>query len=96
MFNNCQNFNQPLGSWNVSGVTSMISMLNSTSLSVNNYNNILTGWTGWNGITATKSVKPNVVFGAFGRKYSASSPAADARNYLLTVKNWTITDGGPI
>jgi hypothetical protein len=71
-------------------------MLNSTSLSVNNYNDILTGWTGWNGITATKSVKPNVVFGAIGRQYSASSPAADARNYLVTVKNWTITDGGPI
>jgi len=74
----------------------MGSMLDGTNISVTNYNDILTGWTGWNGITATKSVQPNVVFGASGRNYSAGSAAANAKNYLITVKGWTITDAGGI
>jgi hypothetical protein len=71
-------------------------MFQNSGLSVANYNDVLTGWTGWDGVTATKSVQSNVVFGAQGKNYSASSAAADARNYLITVKNWTITDAGGI
>ena len=96
MFYAANLFNQPIGSWNVSGVTDMSNMLNTTNISVTNYNDILTGWTGWNGITATKSVQPNVVFGASGRNYSSGSTASDARNYLVTVKGWVITDAGGI
>jgi hypothetical protein len=90
------NFNQNLGSWNVSGVTNMSSMLDGTSISVTNYNNILTGWTGWDGTGATKTLQSNVVFGAAGLNYSAGSPAAAARAYLITGKTWTITDAGGI
>ena len=96
MFTNTTNFNQNLGFWNVSGVTNMGSMLDGTSISVTNYNNILTGWTGWDGTGATKTLQSNVVFGAAGLNYSAGSPAAAARAYLITGKTWTITDAGGI
>jgi surface protein len=96
MFNGATNFNQNIGSWNVSGVTNMSNMLGSSALSVTNYNNILTGWTGWDGTGATKTLQSNVVFGAAGLNYSAGSPAAAARAYLITGKTWTITDAGGI
>jgi hypothetical protein len=71
-------------------------MFTSSALSVTNYNNILTGWTGWDGTGATKTLQSNVAFGASGINYSAGSPAAAARAYLITGKTWTITDAGGI
>ena len=96
MFNGATNFNQDLGNWNVANVLSMTNMFANTSLSTNNYNSILTGWTGWIGGVPTKSVKSNVPFSVGSTKYTSGSTANDARNYLLTGKTWTITDGGGI
>ena len=91
MFSYATAFNQPIGSWNVSGVTNMSNMLDNCGINKTNYNIILTGWTGWNGTGATKSVQSNVNFGANGRQYSTGTTAQAARLYLITGKTWTIT-----
>ena len=96
MFQNCDLFNQPIGSWDVSNVANMANMLNNTSISVDNYNDILTGWTGWDGTGATKTLQSNVTFGANGLNYSLGSAAEDAKNYLITGLTWTITDAGGV
>ena len=96
MFNNATNFNQDLGNWNVANVLNMTNMFANTSLSTTNYNDLLTGWTGWIGGTSTKSVQSNVPFSVGSTKYTSGSTANDARNYLVTGKTWTITDGGGI
>ena len=96
MLGDATNFNQDLGNWNVSGVTNMDQMLAYTSLSRTNYDSILTGWLGWSGGTPTKSVKSNVPFSVGTTKYSSGTTANDARNYLITTKNWSIVDGGGV
>jgi surface protein len=96
MFYNASLFNQDLGNWNVGNVINMVTMLTNSGLNTNNYNSLLTGWTGWIGGTATKSLKSNVPFSVGTTKYSSGTTANDARNYLVTGKTWTITDGGGI
>ena len=96
MFGNASSFNQPIGNWDVSNVLNMGAMLIGTSLDTSNYNDILTGWTGWIGGVPTKTVQSNVTFSVGTTNYSSGTTANDARNYLVTGKTWTITDGGGI
>lgn len=58
------------------------------TLSTANYDAILIGIAAWGA-----DLQSDVAFGAASSKYSPA--AADARDYLVTTKNWTITDGGP-
>ena len=83
-------FNQNIGSWNVSNVTTMSNMFNNAGLSTANYDATLIGWAT---ITPPETpLKPNVAFNAGNSKYCNG---ASARNILdFAPNNWTITDGG--
>ena len=85
MFYNASSFNQPLGCWNVSCVTSMSSMFYGVILSTSNYDDLLLGW-------SQLTLQSNVTFDAGYSKYS--NVAADARQFIITTFAWTITDGG--
>jgi surface protein len=95
MFNYQIGFNQPIGNWNISGVTSFSStgttqgfMFGKTSddYSSANYDALLIGW-------ATRNVRPNQLLNMGTIKYS--SAAVSARSVLTSApNNWTIIDGG--
>jgi hypothetical protein len=65
----------------------MTSMLNSTALSTANYAATLIGW-------SSRSVKPNVQFGASGKSVGSSGSAGcDARELLEdSPSSWIISD----
>jgi surface protein len=89
MFLNVTAFNQPIGSWNISGVTNFTSFMASktpTTFSSDNLDAIYNGW-------STQSVKPNLSISFGTAKYTSASSAGRA---ILTSapNNWTITDGG--
>ncbi len=85
LFTNCTSFNQGIGSWDVSNVTSMTDMLNGVTLSTANYNSMLISW-------AAQNVQNGVNFHAGNSKYSPGQ-AADARDILTGTYGWIITDG---
>ena len=87
MFESASAFNQSLSSWNVSLVTSMQNMLSNSAMSSANYAATLIGW-------ASRSVKPNVVFGANGKSVgSYGSAGCIARQLLLdSPSSWIISD----
>jgi hypothetical protein len=88
MFRNNPAFNQPLGNWNISGVSVFTNFLQNTSVNSTNYNNLLIGW-------ASRPVKPNISVNMGSVQYNAI--AAGARSILTSApNNWTITDGGII
>lgn len=64
---------------------------------VTNYDALLTGWTGWSAGAPDplKTLQSNVPFGGGTSKYDLTGDAALARAYLVTVKGWIISDGGP-
>ncbi|GFZ79650.1 hypothetical protein GCM10011531_06940 [Aquaticitalea lipolytica] len=108
MFNNADQFNQPLNNWNVSNVMSMRQMFTQTSLdqdlsswdvsnvndmafmfqgltlSTENYDAILNAW-------VNLQLQNNVSFHGGNSNYCNSETA---RNTLINVLGWTITDGG--
>jgi surface protein len=82
MFYNATAFNQSLGTWVITGVTSMNSMFSSTPLSIANYDATLIGW-------ASQRVQSGVALGASGLIYDSSATAS--RTTLTTTDSWTIT-----
>ena len=87
MFDYTYRFDQPLGGWDVSNVTSATEFMMHGGLSTANYDNTLIGW-------APQGVQNgvNIHFGT--SEYSAGA-AATARATLVS-KGWTITDGGQV
>jgi surface protein len=95
MFNYQIGFNQPIGNWNISGVTTFSSTGLTTGFmfgktfndySTANYDALLIGW-------ATRNVRPNQLLNMGTIKYT--SAAVSARNTLTSApNNWTIIDGG--
>jgi hypothetical protein len=74
----------------------MVKFFFGTAISKVNYDFFLTAITGWEVGAPTKTLNSNVTLGAQGINYSNIGDAADARNYLVTIKNWTINDAGGI
>ena len=69
-------FNQDLSSWNISNVSNMYGMFNSSALSSDNYNLILIGW-------ASKNLQESVSLGAGSTKYCSVSLAEAPLQYFV-------------
>lgn len=85
MFSNASAFNQNLGNWNLNDLTFASGMFSNSGMNCQNYDNTLIGW-------SQKPSTPNSIFLSPVAPLAYSDPAAiSARNYLITVKNWTIS-----
>ena len=93
MFSDSTLYNQPIGNWNISGVTTMVNfMLGKTNsdYSTTNLDAIYNGW-------STKNPKTGLTVNFGSIKYTSASSAGKA---ILTGSTgsggygWTITDGG--
>jgi surface protein len=82
MFRDASAFNQDISGWNVSSVTDMEYMFDSSALSTDNYDNILIGW-------SQQALQSDVQFGAANINYCNG---AAARQSIIDTFGWTITD----
>jgi surface protein len=103
-------FKKDLGAWWPKAATTMANMFNGVDMNApnsaanqTNYNNLLKGWTGWSGGAGGSpsakglALQNNVPFHGGTSKYSLlDADAVAARNWLITVKGWTIIDGGGV
>ena len=87
MFEGATNANPDVSNWDVSSVTNMTNMFNSSGLSKENYDAFLIN------LADNNASVSNVTLGAIGIYYS-SDDAKTARDTLNDRRNWTITDGG--
>lgn len=85
MFFGATAFNQNIGRWNIEKVSSLDDMLDDSGLSIANYDSTLIGW------ASLPSLQNNVPFGAGGLSYCNGEAARDS---LINLYNWTITDAG--
>lgn len=88
MFQSATAFNQNLGGWNVTALTTAVDMFLGVTLSTANYDALLIGW-------EAQLVKDNVFFGGGNSKYTAGTGGV-ARAALIADHTWTISDGGPV
>lgn len=84
-FYGATSFDQPLDNWDVSKVTNMTDLFYGIELSTGNYDSILTSW-------ANQPVQSDINLNAGDSKYS--SAAASAREDLINIYSWIISDGG--
>jgi len=89
MFNEALNFDQNIGLWDVTNLTTASNMFASATLSTANYDALLVGW-------EAQNVQNNVPFSAGNSNYTLGGAAEAARQRLIADHNWTITDGGGI
>jgi surface protein len=91
MFTNNIGFNQPIGGWKITSMSSAASFMSGKTFndySTSNYDDLLIGW-------ASQSAKPSVSINFGSIRYTI---AASASRAILTSSpnNWTIVDGGQI
>ncbi len=77
-------FDQNIGGWDVGALQNAAKMLHEAYLSTSHYDALLTGW-------ASQALQSNVVFDAGDNAYCSGE---NARQYIITTYNWTITDFG--
>ena len=87
MFEGATAANPDVSNWDVSKVTDMTNMFNSSGLSKENYDAFLIN------LADNNASVEDVILGATGIYYS-SDDAKTARDTLTNDRNWTITDGG--
>jgi surface protein len=91
LFDGAISFDQNLGNWDISNMTTMDLMFKNVMLSTENYDNILIGW---NTLNANESQIPqNITFDGGDSNYCLGEAA---RNNLILINGWTITDGGSV
>jgi hypothetical protein len=84
MFDNADAFDQNLANWKVTALTSAVNMFYDTALSTTNYDALLIGWDAQN-------LLPEVVFHGGGSQYCRGE---SARQHMIDVDDWEISDGG--
>lgn len=85
MLEDASTFNQTLESWNLNALTTASQILQNSGLSCDNYNTTLIGW-------STNSNTPNnISLGGINPLQYSTAAASNARNNLLTIKNWNFT-----
>ena len=81
-------YDQPMDNWDVSNITDFRDfMRNSDGYSTANYDALLISWS-----AQDVSLNESINFGS--SQYTAGGDAEAARNFLITNKGWSITDGG--
>jgi hypothetical protein len=85
-----------VGSWDISGLNfidwgSGGGPGSGINLTPSNYNSLLIGWA-----SLGSSLQVGTYFDAGTSQYNNIPAVVSARNYLITVKGWTIIDGGVI
>lgn len=84
------NFNDEIGSWDLSSCTNMTNMFLGTAMSQANCDALLIGWTRWSG-GANILLKSNVSLHLGTTSYTLGGDAEAAFNYLVETLNWSIT-----
>lgn len=86
MFNNAIAFNQSLGKWSLNAVVNMGAMLSRSGMDCSNYSMTLIGWAANPATPSGRNLAtPSLSYG---------SAADAARETLISVKGWTISDNG--
>jgi len=87
LFLNAAAFDQNLGGWNITSVTSMAFMLQNSGMSNNNYGLTLQGW------AQDVDIPSNITLGANGLQINCGAPGfVNARDYLINTKDWDVSD----
>ncbi|BCE00166.1 BspA family leucine-rich repeat surface protein [Marinicellulosiphila megalodicopiae] len=89
MFANATSFDQDLSAWNISNVWDMEHMFDRVTLSTEHYDALLISW-------SAQDVQTHVRFSGGNSQYTPNSAASAARDVLISVYKWRITDGGPV
>jgi surface protein len=84
MFFGASSFNQPIGTWDVSNVVFMSSMLDSCGMNTTNYDLTLCGW------SSLPSLQIGVSLGALGLVYTFVT-GGPCRAVLTGTYSWVIT-----
>ena len=84
MFEGAIAFNQNLGGWDVSSLTWAEEMFFDVTLSTANYDALLIGWD-------AQDLQPDVIFSGGNSTYCDGE---NARQNMIDLDGWTITDGG--
>jgi surface protein len=88
MFSGASSFDQSLDAWNISSVLNMGEMFKDVTLTTSNYDDMLVSW-------SLLLLQNDVPFHAGNSQFHAGT-AETARQLIIDMFGWTITDGGQV